>query len=314
MKKGELRLALSSEALLGKSKSYIQRALTCKLDGDLDQYQLWASLALELLGKSALSAIHPSLVIDPTHYQSLFAASGINLSTDVKTITAVTLFKRLSHLSPAFTENVKKFCDAISQRRNAELHSGEVPFQAMKLDAWERHYWHASQLILELSELSLEEWLGANQAKAPIEIVQHAAKANLGAALTRLEHAKVQFEAQKAGVREELLAAAAVKSYYHYPDLLRLMGDGRWETVCPACGGKAFMAGMQYGEEIVETLPDEEGIWETVEKYFVAEEFRCPVCQLHLESQVGIEAVGLDPNFTEIEERESEYEPDYGNE
>jgi len=29
------------------------------VSGDLDEYQLWASLALELLGKAALARIHP---------------------------------------------------------------------------------------------------------------------------------------------------------------------------------------------------------------------------------------------------------------
>ena len=44
---------------------------------DIDEYQLWASLALELLGKAALARIHPSLIADPNHQISLFAASGV---------------------------------------------------------------------------------------------------------------------------------------------------------------------------------------------------------------------------------------------
>ncbi len=314
MKKSDLHSAVSSEALLGKSKAYIHRALHCKNDGDLDQYQLWASLAIELLGKAALSAIHPSLVVDPTHYQSLFAASGINISADVKTISARTLFERLGHLSPAFDENVKKFCDAISQRRNAELHSGEVPFRAMKLEAWERHYWHASQSILEISNSSLEEWLGASQAKAPKEIVRQAEEAAIGAALIRVEQHRERFGKLKKKEREEALAAAQAKSAYHYRGLFRLLADAEWDTTCPACGGKAFLGGMQYGEEIIDTLYEESGMWEIVEKHLVPEEFRCPVCGLHLDSHGEIEAVGLDAEHTEIEDREREYEPEYGNE
>jgi len=39
-------------------------------------------------------------VVDPTHWQSMFVAAGINVTTDVKTITAKTLFERLAHLVP----------------------------------------------------------------------------------------------------------------------------------------------------------------------------------------------------------------------
>ena len=313
MKKGETKPAIDKEALIGKSKAYMRRAIRCKNEDDLDQYQLWASLALELLGKATLAGIHPSLIVDPNHYQSLFAASGINISSDIKTIGANTLFKRLGHLSPSFDENVKKFCDTISQRRNAELHSGEVPFQSMKLDTWERQYWHAARLILEMSESSLDEWLGADQAQAPKEIVEQAREATSHAVQIRLQYAANDFEKQKKSIREEALALAEIKSAYNYQGLFSLSGDLEWESICPVCSGKAFMSGMQYGEEIVETDLHEGALWEIVEKEFVAEEFHCPVCKLYLRSQAEIEAAGLVTEHTDADEREVEYEPDYGN-
>ncbi len=313
MKKGDLHLAIDKEALLGKSKVYVQRALRCKGERDLDQYQLWASLALELQGKAALAGIHPSLIVDPNHYQSLFAASRINISADIKTIGANTLYKRLGHLLPAFDENVRKFCDTISQRRNAELHSGETPFQAMKLDVWERQYWYAAQLILEMSESSLDEWLGADKANAPKAIVEQAREATREAVRTKVQYAADNFKNQGRSVREQALAAAESKSAYHYHGMFTFLSDAEWDLRCPACGGKAFMAGMQYGEEIVDTTSDEEALWDIVEKYFVAEQFRCPVCNLSLSSEEEIKAAGLTAEHTEEEEREAEYEPDYGN-
>ena len=62
----------------------------------MGEYQLWASLALELLGKFALAQIHPCLVADPQSSVSLFAAAGVNIGTDVKTISAKTVFERLN--------------------------------------------------------------------------------------------------------------------------------------------------------------------------------------------------------------------------
>ncbi|HSD37756.1 MAG TPA: hypothetical protein VLC92_09615 [Rhodocyclaceae bacterium] len=315
MKTRDIHPALSSEPLFQKARAYIHRALGRKSSGDLDEYQLWASLALELLGKAALSSVHPSLVADPTHFQSLFAASGIHIATDVKTIAAHTLFERLRHLSAGFDESVKTFCNNISQRRNAELHSGEAPFRTMKLDAWEARYWHACQQILDIMDSSLDEWLGADKAKAPKDILDHAQKAVAAAVTVRIETAKITFLARKKKEQADALAEASGKSAYHYRNLFKLMSDHEWEATCPACGGKAFLAGVQVSEEISETNPDEfGGVWEMVEKSFVAEEFHCPVCDLVLNSHDEIRAAGLPEDHSETEEREMEYEPEYGNE
>jgi hypothetical protein len=68
----EIAPALSAEALSGKSRAYIARALAAKGRNDMGEYQLWASLALELLGKSALAGIHPCLVADRVYRERVY--------------------------------------------------------------------------------------------------------------------------------------------------------------------------------------------------------------------------------------------------
>ena len=94
-------------------------------------------------------------------------SGGLNVTTDVKTITAKTLFERLAHLVPRFDKTLQKFCQEIAERRNAELHSADLPFRTMRLDAWEARYWHACDTILHQMDSSLKQWLGAADAKAP---------------------------------------------------------------------------------------------------------------------------------------------------
>ena len=72
------------------------------------------------------------------------------------------------------------------------------------------------------------------------------------------------------------------------------------------------MTGEQTGEDISEES-DEYGIWETVDREFVGEEFRCPTCDLSLTGSDEIEAAGLNYIYQDQQERELEYEPDYGN-
>ena len=305
-------IAINGDALHAKSKVYIGRALARKGAGDLDEYQLWASLALELLGKAALARRHPSLVVDPTHWQSLFVAAGVNITTDVKTITAKTLFQRLVHLVPRFNVKIQEFCEAIAERRNAELHSADLPFRTMRLDAWEERYWHACDTILHHMGSSLEQWLGAADAKAPRQLLDEAAKALAAAVKLRVEGAKEQFGTLKKAERVRFAAEAELREPQHQAGLFKGSYDEIWTENCPACKCRAFMAGEQTGEDISEER-DEYAIWEIVDREFAGEEFRCPTCELMLMGSDEMDAAGLNYIHEDKQEREMEYEPDYGN-
>jgi hypothetical protein len=50
---------------------------------------------------------------------------------------------------------------------------------------------------------------------------------------------------------------------------------------------------------------------ELVDVSYVAEEFLCPSCNLHLDNRDAIEAAGLNVDHIETETRQREYEPDY---
>lgn len=305
-------IAIDAEALHAKSKVYVGRALTRKGAGDFDEYQLWASLALELLGKAALSRTHPSLVVDPTHWQSMFVAAGINVTTDVKTITAKTLFERLAHLVPKFDKTIQKFCQDIAERRNAELHSADLPFKTMRLEAWEARYWHACDTILHHIGSSLEHWLGAGDAKAPRQLLDEAEEALKAAVKLRVEAARERFTELKKSERERLLAEAELREPQHQRALFNGNYDGIWVASCPACGCRAFMAGEQTAEDISEE-EDEQAIWEIVDREFVGEEYRCLTCDLTLTGSAEIDASGMNYIHADRQEREMEYEPDYGN-
>jgi hypothetical protein len=70
---------------------------------------------------------------------------------------------------------------------------------------------------------------------------------------------------------------------------------------------------LQVEEVVSDESGDEYEAEETVDKHYVSEEFRCPVCNLHLASQAEIKAAGLDIEHIETEVRERRYEEEYGN-
>jgi hypothetical protein len=305
--------ALSADALMGKSQAYIGRALVAKAAGSMGEYQLWASLALELVGKAALAKIHPCLVADPNSKVSLFAAAGMSISPDIKTIAATTLFDRLTHVSKRFDENTKKFCTNMSEKRNAELHSGEAPFDGVVAASWEGRYWHTAEIILEVGDGSIEAWIGADKAKAPKALLAEYTHAIEQAAKIRVETAASAFAARPKKEREEAHAKAAAIDNWTMRHSFRLQAHNIWETECPACKSRSFLAGVKYDEEVSEDDNQDDPYEELVDVSYVAEEFLCPSCNLHLEARDAIEAVGLDVEHVETETRQREHEPDYGN-
>jgi hypothetical protein len=272
-------------------------------------------MALELLAKSSLSNIHPALVADPTHYQSLFAACGKEISPDIKTITAKTLFLRLSHISKEFDSRVKEFCEQLALRRNSEIHSGESPFSGMKAEAWERKYWYAVETILSMQAKELDEWLGAEDSKAPKQILQDAEAAVQMAVQTRIAHTKEDFESKHKNKkkRTELIEQSENFRAWEYWKEFNYSVDGFELNECPSCKAKGILGGVLWHEEVSDEIDEYDPITEYVEKTYSAEEFICIVCGLHLSGTRELMATNLPEEFYETEEREREFEPDYGN-
>lgn len=308
----QLTPALSPEALWGKSKKYIARALAAKGRNEMGEYQLWASLALELLGKASLATIHPCLIADPQSYVSMFAAAGRNVGTDIKTIIAKTVFERLTHISARFDKKTQEFCTNLSLRRNAELHSGEAPFEGADASSWEGRFWHTAEIILQSMNETIESWLGADQSVAPKELKDEYVHAISEAAKIRVETAGEAFKELPKKEREAAHALAGRMSMWDARKSFKFSGATIWEDKCPACDSRAFIAGYPLYEEESDEFDPETGE-ETVNITLAAEEFDCPSCRLHLTSRDEIEAVHLDIEHTVSETRQREYEEDYGN-
>ena len=300
------------DALFAKSIVFIKRALAHRDGNHPDEFQLWAALALELLGKFALAAIHPALIADPHNAASLFAACGRPISTTEKTITGKTVFARLRHLDKKFDDKTEKFCNAIAMRRNEELHSGKAPFAAFLPDAWLPKYWETCSVILAIQNSSLKEWIGPDEAAGADLIVSKAITALEHAVSARIVAAKESFG--KKHSRDTLEALRAIPWPFGRPTLGNQLEQ---DEQCPACGLTARLGFDQVAEELLEqtyTEDDESGPWfELVKVSYAADEFACSACGLRLKGRDELAAADL-PLDTEMEEeREPEWESDYGN-
>lgn len=316
--------ALAPDALRAKSQLYIQRGFRAKIAGDIEEYQLWASLALELLGKAALAKVHPALVADPNSKESLFAACGRQISPEIKTIGAKTLFDRLTHISKDFDTRHQRFCDQMALRRNSELHSGEAPFAGMLAEVWEREYWGALDVILKMQDLTLKEWVGVENELAPAQILEAAEKALEWSIKHRIQRCADDFKAKHKNPVELQEIVERSKSRGMPVEIARALSpyDSHQSHACPACAALGYLGLSLWDEEVSDEegeFEDDEGNWhpevvgERIESTYNVEEFVCPVCALRLFGVKEIAAAGLESEIVTVSIREREYEPDYGN-
>jgi hypothetical protein len=311
--------AISDEALYGKAALYAQRALEAKEADENDAYQLWATLSLELLGKSALARVHPSLVVDPKNANSMLEACGISTATVVRTIDANEVFVRLKHVVPGFNSLAFAACKELADRRNAELHSGHASYIGIDLEAWEGKLWHAMRLILQSSGKDLEDFIGHAAAQKKEELIAHVAHLRHESALQKIAHAREQFEKEEDGKKrpvkmlEELRAQSQSRSWWHVFRKMRGTHDQHWSRECPACQCNAVLGGEKDFEELTEDQEEITPGWEEVETTYSPAEFLCEQCGLQLIGTDELSAADLSDEIVEVQEREISYEPDYGN-
>lgn len=224
-----------AKALYDKAERYIQQAHMS--DKDRWDYALWTSLSLELLARAALSNVHPALLAGPDQKgNNLISALGLS-PLDNKlfpsSISVSEVFDRLSRLLPEFHAENVNFGNLHTGRRNAELHSGELPFDALKTATWQPKFYQACKILLESMGRTLEEFLGADEAKAALALMVAAADESAKAVKGDVfAHWKV-WESKDAQERKTLTAQA---------QLWARRQDGH-RVVCPACSSAALVFG-----------------------------------------------------------------------
>lgn len=263
------------------------------------EYQLWAAIALELLGKTALAKQHPCFVVDPRGPDSMLAAAGIGSRLDgtrirmegIKTISAAEVYQRLKGLVPRYDDDARNFCLAIAASRNAELHTAASPLFDLEPrlgPGWEETYWNTCKIILSHIGHSLGEWLGEENATEALRVIEEASKARKkkqGDIAVRIEMARREFNKHS---KEHCTAVANRLKDIDLSTASRDFDDSSekvWEVTCPACGNRSFMAGHETIHSIITTTNLVDGERRRVRdsgRVFAPSVFICAACDLKL--------------------------------
>jgi hypothetical protein len=298
-------MAIGYQELFSKSKIYIDKAIRRRDEGDFDEFQLWSSVSLELLGKATLASIHPSLVVDPSKPKGLLVACGHTDSKDLKndefkTIPAKTLFDRLNNTInvPKFNNNIKDFCMTLANRRNAELHSASIPFTGVDLEIWLPQFWDVCCILLDFQGKTLINFLGEAEAERATTLIND-----------RTQYLKGLIEARISRCREIYV------SEHGKFDRREIIYDlDEWEDIvnCPSCENTGIVQGEPIDREYIGTDPENPWLNYFKEIYEITN-FKCSYCNLELNGNKEVELAGMETEFEAEIEDQPDYEPDYGN-
>ena len=292
-------------SLFNKSRQLIEKSIVARNADQLDDCQLWAALALEILAKATLAGIHPALVADPNCSDSLFAACGRpEVGTNRRSISATIAYMRIKKLTLRFDQ---QFCLEMADRRNAQLHSGEMPYTDMRLDDWMPKYWSVCKEFLKQQGKSLQDWVGDDEAGSAEEIVKKRMTALQQAVWAKIKARREEFQAKypDGSVQREALQVHDVKQQETHHQLERDVVQQHPQTAdipwpyavyvvsnvtkserCPACHFQGVLTCQRINDGPVTVEPCFHGslmeVWEALA-------FRCEICGLRLDGREELE-------------------------
>lgn len=293
-----------SNELLWK-KAAVYATLAMEQDRDSELFPLWMAFAVEFVARATLAHVHPSLLADPSSGEHILYACGIGAPDRPKSIPVKTVFDRCKAVLPTFDDAVRVQCLALIDRRNAELHSGELAFAQFRTAIWLAGVFRACDAMATFQGRSLEQLLGEEHAAAAREMITAEDAALYKQIMSRIGQAKGAYQAAEA-------AGAAPQSTEPLGRTARTAS----KAVCPACGA----TGTVDGEVIGSSEPKMGGDTIYWDLHILPTSFDCARCGLRLGSHKEMHAAGMGGQYSRAEYQDpadfygmTYNEPDYGN-
>ncbi|WP_405535984.1 hypothetical protein OG787_20605 [Streptomyces sp. NBC_00075] len=280
---------MDAEQLKGSSRRWMNAALAAFVEGpeSHDFAVHHAGVATEHLLKAYLAGIHPALIVDGRHFDSLLHATGLGSHAGplakVKTIGLVDSYLRTVKLLPRKIPISKEDLEPLADARNGVAHS------AIHDSAHSEAVFTACLRLVDpvLEELKVDP----NSYWGPYlvlhdKLVDEQVRQERVAAEALLVKARSLFE-QRFGhmspkERDVVLAAITSKP---------MITMGREAPVeCPACGSQGWMAGEV---EAIHHHNNGQVTIDTEEVFLSPHRFHCAACDLEVGTKLLVHLSGL---------------------
>lgn len=288
-------MAWDRDSLWAKACVYIERAFN-ESKGD-PLFGLWAALGLELLARSAVSHVSPTLLAEPDREQKqlLHALGRGSERVPKKSLGSAQVLQLCSTLFDQFTDEHQKASMAIINRRNEELHTGSSAFDEYPSSQWFSGFCRSCKALCECQGKDLAELFGDEEAENAKQLLaQERSKVEDTVKSSIAAHKRV-FDAKPPEDQASAKTAAAKLA-------TRLSWEGHHRADCPACSSAASVSGVLYGKEQVSHDDGEIVVRQPVSP----RNFECSACGLKLSGYAQLEVAGMGGRHT----RTSRYTPE----
>jgi len=275
--------AWSSEALLSKAILYVEEME--RYTAEDWQFGFWASLSLEFIARASLSHISPTLLANRKDWRNIHHALGhppTLLGFTPTSVTTAEVMSILKEILPEFTSELAGSCIKHSNRRNAELHTGEEAFAGLGTSSWLPQYYASSKVLLESMGKTLGDLF--DNPKAAEELIASLQDRAAKAVQQDIEAHKQIWKGKSPEERAASLAQATSWAGRH----------AGHRTSCPACNSPSLLRGSSHGAVTTEVGDDL-----VVQKQtMVPSSFECIACTLRISGLSKLSACGLGDAFT----------------
>jgi hypothetical protein len=274
-----------------------------------DEQALWASAALEFLGKAALARVSPLLIAEPTTdgVNVLIASGLIEGTAKFSSVGASTIFKRCGHaFRPFSAADAQKFADA----RNEYLHGAGIGFTSLPADIWWPRFWSLAATLVTAQDRSLDELVGPDRTAAVEAYLEQNSKNVEHRTESLISRANQRLAQHRSGS----LPSKVQLEWDATPDLTAGLRYSE-HAVCPACGAAGTVEGDDGSDTAYEYEPgyDEDDPGSVRATVTVpVDYFSCPVCHLVLDRYELIVQAGISETFSAIDD-DPALEEEYGN-
>ncbi|WES99321.1 MULTISPECIES: hypothetical protein [Chryseobacterium] len=283
------------EPLFVKSKLFFEKGFD--EDKESPFFGLWCAMGLELLARSAVAHISPTLLADPdpSHQNLLHALNLGSTKSKKKSLITVQVLSLCQTLITSFTQEHFKICSAIINQRNEELHTGSAAFDDYPTSQWIAGFYKCCKILSEFQGESLNSLLGDEVEKEANMILSEVEEEVIGKTNSLIASYKKVFENKDEKDKKKLAEESEKNSE-------KLAYRGHHRVDCPACGSLATVIGEPYGKENVETQIDEIIVRQSI----LPTSFHCIACELKINGYNALTAANLSNHYT----RKTTYSPE----
>lgn len=280
-----------NSSLFIRAKDFNLRAIREHINGDNTHSLVSMAISAELLGKSYLAGIHPSLIADLKDFDSLLTIVGAGAHSkrpihDVKTISATEVFSRCQKLLPSLSD-YKTELEKLANIRNGIVHVGL--YDTVLAEKLFVPYLKHTKAIINAMELTNSEFHG-DHTKYVEQTIEGSSESIRNGVARLIEKSKGTFAKRFGELEPDLMAKlleSVVATYAPSSSREQLLG-------CPACGTKALVRGLPIITDYDADF-DQDGnvISATPIAVLHLNSLRCKACDLSLTTIESLQAAGV---------------------